>query len=106
MPANYLCTSDLFGVSLNKPHTSVTSLCLCVCKFACLFDWTDHLSKILNQQISLEGVKFKISYTASYPGSFTWWFKEMSLGTRLVLSLPALILCVLHHALRVEDTNP
>ena len=33
----------LIGASLSEPHTSVTSLHPCVCMFACLLAWTDHL---------------------------------------------------------------
>jgi len=34
----------IIGVSLSKPHPSVTSLHPCVCMFAwCLLAWTDHL---------------------------------------------------------------
>ena len=33
----------LVGASLSEPHTCVTSLHPCVCMFACLLAWTDHL---------------------------------------------------------------
>ena len=45
----------MVGASLSEPHTSVTSntsvtaLRTCVCIYA----WTDHLPKILNQRIQI-----------------------------------------------------
>ena len=44
---------QLIGASLSEPHTSVTSLRTCVCMFACLRAWTDHLPKILNEHIQI-----------------------------------------------------
>ena len=45
----------IFGASLSKPHTSVTSLCARVCMFACLLAcllaWTNYLPKILNKRV-------------------------------------------------------
>jgi len=37
------CILLVVGASLSKPHTSVTSLPPCMCMFACLLAWTDHL---------------------------------------------------------------
>ena len=36
------------GASLSEPHTSVPALHTCVCIYACLLAWTDHL---LNERI-------------------------------------------------------
>jgi len=41
----------IIGASLSEPHTSVTSLHTCVCMFACLLAWSDHLPKILNKRV-------------------------------------------------------
>ena len=49
-----LCTIViLIGASLSEPYTSVTSLHTCVCMFACLLAWTDHLPKTLNECIQI-----------------------------------------------------
>ena len=37
--------------SLSEPHTSVTALRMCVCMYACLLAWTDHLPEILNKHL-------------------------------------------------------
>ena len=39
----------MIGVSLSKPHTSVTALCTCV--YLASYAWTDHLLEFLNQCI-------------------------------------------------------
>jgi len=38
------CDSEFIGARSGSPHTSVTSLHPCVCMFACLYAWTDHLT--------------------------------------------------------------
>ena len=37
-----LATSDR-GSNWGEPHTSVTALRMCVCIYACLANWADHL---------------------------------------------------------------
>jgi len=44
----------VIGVILSEPHTSVTSLRTCMCMLA----WTEHLPKVLNQQISCAHAQF------------------------------------------------
>ena len=47
------CT--VIGASLSEHHTSMTSLRMCVCIYACLLAcllaWTDHLPEILNKRV-------------------------------------------------------
>ena len=43
----------VIGASLSEPHTSMTALHTCVCIYACLFVWTDHLPEVLNERIQI-----------------------------------------------------
>ena len=63
---------DIIGVSLSKPHTSVTSLCTCIHLLACvhMFAWTNHLQRSLNQQISLARAQFKGGAHTHFVDSF------------------------------------
>ena len=49
---------QFIGASLSEPHTSVSSLRVCVCMLA----WTDHIPEILNMRFHFARVQFNFKF--------------------------------------------